>query len=449
MTAKQQIALDWAQARLQEGCGYIMGASGQICSEAFRKQQAKQYATYDGNPNYGRDVIMGTGAKWDKRKVYDCQGFMKGVYKAIGLALLSGATTQYNNAKKTYAKVGPISEMPSGGIAGAQLWRQSKSNASVMSHTSVCIGNGKCIEAQGTKAGVVESSNISTYTYYGVPEGLLDDEPVYVDSNDKITPSYPAIGNEYTVGVTAKGGVNMREIPGGGYMLKIPEYVDVEITEYIEVGGKKFGRTTYAAPSGKYKGDLYTGWVDMRYVDISAEGEALQPLDTNNPDCAVWVFLKQHNLSDNVAAGIMGNIYAESAFISNNLQNTGNKTLSMTDVEYTDSVDANTYTEFVHDGYGYGLCQWTHWSRKQELLQYAKSQLCSIGDINMQLRFMWQELQSYSAVVSVLNNADSTLREASDAFMVHYEKPANTTDANKAARAAHGQRYYDKFVGRV
>jgi hypothetical protein len=53
----------------------------------------------------------------------------------------------------------------------------------------------------------------------------------------------------------------------------------------------------------------------------------------------------------------MGNIFAESAFRSQNLQNTFEKSLGMTDSEYTFSVDDNSYTNFVQDKAGYGLCQ--------------------------------------------------------------------------------------------
>ena len=45
----------------------------------------------------------------------------------------------------------------------------------------------------------------------------------------------------------------------------------------------------------------------------------------------------------------------------------------MTDEQYTAAVDNGTYTNFVNDKYGYGIFQWTYWSRKQNLLNYAKS----------------------------------------------------------------------------
>ena len=86
----------------------------------------------------------------------------------------------------------------------------------------------------------------------------------------------------------------------------------------------------------------------------------------------------------------MGNLYVESGLKSTNLQNTGNKGLGMTDEEYSAAVDQGSYTDFVHDGYGYGLAQWTYPTRKEALLAFARQQGVSIGDCNMQLQFIRQ-----------------------------------------------------------
>ena len=72
-------------------------------------------------------------------------------------------------------------------------------------------------------------------------------------------------------------------------------------------------------------------------------------------------------------AGLMGNLYAESGLRANNLQNSYEKKLNITDAEYTRLVDENAYPDFVKDKAGYGLAQWIFWSRKQALLDFAKS----------------------------------------------------------------------------
>jgi hypothetical protein len=60
----------------------------------------------------------------------------------------------------------------------------------------------------------------------------------------------------------------------------------------------------------------------------------------------------------------MGNLDAESGLRSNNLQDTYSREFNLTDAQYTAAVDNGTYTKFVNDEAGYGLAQWTYWSRK-------------------------------------------------------------------------------------
>lgn len=64
----------------------------------------------------------------------------------------------------------------------------------------------------------------------------------------------------------------------------------------------------------------------------------------------------------------------------------------------------------------------------------------------MQLEFLWKELGGYKTVLKALIEAKS-IREASDAVLTGYEKPANQSDSVKMARAKYGQKYYDQFAG--
>ncbi len=147
------------------------------------------------------------------------------------------------------------------------------------------------------------------------------------------------------------------------------------------------------------------------------------------------------------AAGLMGNLFAESGLHPNNLQNSYNKKLNITDEEYTRLVDDGNYPDFFVDKAGYGLAQWTFWSRKQALLDFAKDRGVSIADLQMQLDFMWKELNdSHPTVLIVLKEAKS-VREASDAVLMWYEKPADQSEAVQAKRAGYGQGYYEKYAG--
>lgn len=165
-------------------------------------------------------------------------------------------------------------------------------------------------------------------------------------------------------------------------------------------------------------------------------------------EAVIWSFFKKKGLSDCGAAGLMGNLYAESGLKPDNLQNTCEKKLGLSDADYTAQVDAGIYQDFVHDSAGYGLAQWTFWSRKQKLLVFALSRGKSIGDLEMQLDFLWKELtESYPSLVNILKTAAS-VRAASDAVLVQFERPADQSEMAKARRAAYGQKYYDQFAGR-
>lgn len=168
-------------------------------------------------------------------------------------------------------------------------------------------------------------------------------------------------------------------------------------------------------------------------------------MSTNGNAKIIWDFLKGKGLNDYAVAGIMGNLKAESALNPTNLQGTYEKKLGFTDATYTAAVDDGSYDNFVQDKAGYGLAQWTYWRRKQNLLDYAKKAGASIGDLTMQLEFLWKELQGYKSVMNTLNSASSVL-EASNAVLLNYERPANQGETAQKKRASYGQAYYDEFA---
>ena len=172
--------------------------------------------------------------------------------------------------------------------------------------------------------------------------------------------------------------------------------------------------------------------------------EATAPATTGEK--AIWDYLVSLIGNEYGAAGLMGNLYAESGLRSNNLQNTYEKSLGMSNEQYTQAVDSGAYTNFVKDAAGYGLAQWTYWSRKQNLLNHAKAAGASIGDLNMQLNFLGLELKGYPGVMRALQSA-SSVREASDAVLTGYERPKDQSEAVKAKRASFGQIYFDKYAG--
>lgn len=156
-------------------------------------------------------------------------------------------------------------------------------------------------------------------------------------------------------------------------------------------------------------------------------------------------FLFDKGLSEAAVFGLMGNIYAESGLLPNNLQNSYEKKLGFTDASYTLAVDNGSYKNFARDAAGYGLCQWTYGPRKQALYDFARKKAKSIGDIDMQLEFLYKELsESYKGVLSGIMTA-KTIREASDIVLTKFERPKDQSETVKKKRAAYGENFYNNY----
>jgi hypothetical protein len=97
----------------------------------------------------------------------------------------------------------------------------------------------------------------------------------------------------------------------------------------------------------------------------------------------------------------------------------------MSDAEYTAAVDAGIYTDFINDSAGYGLAQWTYHTLKRDMLAYHQKRGKSIGDGDTQMEFLVHQLSTqYTAVWKILTTAKS-VREASDAMLLKFERPAD------------------------
>lgn len=130
------------------------------------------------------------------------------------------------------------------------------------------------------------------------------------------------------------------------------------------------------------------------------------------------------------AAGVIANIEAESNFKATNLQDTYERSLGMTDEQYTNAVDSGLYTRFAEDSAGYGLAQWTAKDRKTRMLSFHRSLGMSIGDFSTQVEWLKTEIKSYQKAYSVC-------RESNDPYTcgyvvcMYYEIPANTKAASE------------------
>ncbi len=133
--------------------------------------------------------------------------------------------------------------------------------------------------------------------------------------------------------------------------------------------------------------------------------------------------LRSHGTTAAGACAMLGNMQAESGLKANIAQR-GMTTL--TDDEYTYQADsfAVSQAKFIHDGIGYGLCQWTYWSRKKALAEYAHDIGKSVGDEAMQVDFCVGELKAdFPNLWNFLCSTEDTY-EATSRICTEYERPA-------------------------
>lgn len=184
---------------------------------------------------------------------------------------------------------------------------------------------------------------------------------------------------------------------------------------------------------------------DTPIVEVKPTISGTPSTGSKDDEKKLWDFLLATIGNEYGVSAMMGNLYAESALRSNNLQQTYEQSLGYTDDSYTRAVDSGGYDNFVKDSAGYGLAQWTYWSRKQGLLEYAQSIGKSIGDFEMQMEYLIKELETtHKATLQALQSAQSVI-EASNYVLIHFEAPANQSEAVQAKRASYGEKYYSAY----
>ena len=178
----------------------------------------------------------------------------------------------------------------------------------------------------------------------------------------------------------------------------------------------------------------------------SGTGSSVALGNYENPKEFIRDFLREKIGNDYGVAALMGNLHAESGLRAKNLQNSYEKSIGMTDDEYTAAVDNGSYNNFIKDSAGYGIAQWTYYSRKQALLEFAREKGTSVGDLQTQLEFLWKELSTgYPGVLNTLKTT-SSIREASDAVLKQFERPADQSERACATRAGYGESLYSELM---
>ena len=182
-------------------------------------------------------------------------------------------------------------------------------------------------------------------------------------------------------------------------------------------------------------------------------------------EATIWARLRAKGFSETAVAAIMGNMQDESGLLPYRLQGDFNwKEGYPSSKSYTADVDTGRISkdDFLYrgpGGGGYGLCQWTFWSRKEGLYNLSKSRGVSIADEQTQIDWFYQEVQK-PEYVYIKNNyerytvfdflhRDESLLEMTKAVLRGYEKPADQSDATAVHRAGYGKEIFDRNSGSV
>lgn len=232
---------------------------------------------------------------------------------------------------------------------------------------------------------------------------------------------------------------------------RTPHYVTV-----TGIDGR--GNAIVQDPESRYDNQLYPVKSLMKNTSlgVSAFGKNFRrgKYGRGNYDANIWWYLKQMGMTDAGAAGMMGNLYAESGLNPGNVENLVENFTGMSDAQYTAAVDSGSISKekFLHpkggkSQYGYGLAQWTSPGRKEGLYNLVKSKNVSISDIGSQLEWLGTELnKSYGSVLSTLKSTNS-LAEASNVVLTKFERPANQGASVKSKRQSYGQKYLREYGG--
>lgn len=159
----------------------------------------------------------------------------------------------------------------------------------------------------------------------------------------------------------------------------------------------------------------------------------------------IWNYLLEITGNAYAAAGLMGNLYAESGLSPTNLQDACEAALGYEDVTYTEAVDSGTYSDFATDWAGYGLAQWTWQERKQNLQAFAQDAGLSVGSLDLQLRFVAWELEERGLLSEL--QAVRSVQEASDLVLFRYEAPLDTSAKTQTVRCGLSMTFYNRFAG--
>ena len=143
----------------------------------------------------------------------------------------------------------------------------------------------------------------------------------------------------------------------------------------------------------------------------------------------IYNLLRQAGMTEAGALGVLGNWECESNCEPYRVQGdyASNRMLAK---EYVAKVTNGTISrdQFAHDQKGFGLAQWTYFSRKYGLIDFWKSYGGRLDDVQMQVEFALKEFQRDFIPDWRLLCSTSDVYEATKAVCYRFENPAVKND---------------------
>lgn len=172
----------------------------------------------------------------------------------------------------------------------------------------------------------------------------------------------------------------------------------------------------------------------------------------SNNEEAVWNYLLGFGYPKNAVAGIMGNMSVESASTFDGRIVQGDSDPITYSIDYTKKVDSGSISknDFVNNGPnggGYGIVQWTYYTLKEGLYDYAKNERkLSIGDTAMQIDYLDIYLQKNNqGLYNSLRQSDITVSSATRDFMLQFENPQDQSESAQSGRVQRAEDIYNRY----
>ena len=148
------------------------------------------------------------------------------------------------------------------------------------------------------------------------------------------------------------------------------------------------------------------------------------------------------------ALGMLGNWDCESNCESVRVQGDFRASRSESE-QYVADIDSGRISreQFQKDQKGFGLAQWTFYSRKGALYDFWKSKGGSIGDVNLQVAFALQELRSDFPSLFIILKSNHDIYQCTREICWKFENPAIKNVDARYASALRIQEEMDRSGG--